>query len=177
MVCNRCIMVVEDILKRNGVEPVSVSLGTAELATTPDPEQLKKINASLEEVGFEVLEDQKKKLVEQIKSTILRELGNEEREKNFSRIIANAMHKDYSYLSKLFSEVEGITIEKYIIDQKIEKVKELLVYGELSLTEIAYQLNYSSVGHLSSQFKKITGFNPTEFRKQKNHLRRPTDKI
>lgn len=177
MVCNRCIMVVEDILKRNGVEPVSVSLGTAELATTPDPEQLKKINASLEEVGFEVLEDQKKKLVEQIKSIILRELENDERNSNFSNIISSALHKDYSYLSKLFSEAEGVTIEKYIIDQKTEKVKELLAYGEMSLSEIAWKLNYSSVAHLSSQFKKITGFSPTEFRKQKNHLRRPIDKI
>jgi AraC family transcriptional regulator len=177
MVCNRCIMVVKDILKKNGVQPVSVMLGDAELDQPPTVQQLQNISADLQAVGFEILEDQKKKLTEQIKNIITREVGKNDRDNNFSEILSSTLHKDYSYLSKLFSEAEGITIEKYIIDQKIEKVKELLAYDELSLSEIAFKLDYSSVAHLSSQFKKTTGFSPSNFRKLKDHHRRPLDEL
>lgn len=177
MVCNRCIMVVKDIITKAGLHPVNVSLGDVELNEQPSTAQLQKINNELEQVGFEVLTDQKKQLIEKIKSTVINYLQQEDNQDNFSEILSSALHKDYSYLSKLFSEAEGTTIEKYLIDQKIEKVKELLAYGELTLSEIAFRLGYSSVAHLSTQFRKITGFTPSDFRKLKDHHRRPLDKL
>ena len=177
MVCNRCIMVVKNIIEQEGLKPVSVSLGHVELEQAPTAQQSERISTALKSVGFEILEDQKKKLIEQIKNIIIREIENEDRNNNYSEILSSSLNKEYSYLSKLFSEAEGTTIEKYIIDQKIEKIKELLVYGELTLNEISYKLGYSSVAHLSSQFKKTTGFSPTEFRRLKDHHRRPLDQV
>ena len=179
MVCNRCIMVVKNIIEEAGLEPVSVELGEVELKVPPTDAQLERISKELENVGFEILTDQKKKIIERIKSSIVQHIQSDELDNahNFSDLLSSALNKEYSYLSKLFSEAEGITIEKYIIDQKIEKVKELLAYGELTLSEISYKMGYSSVAHLSSQFKKVTGFNPTDFRKQKNHHRKPLDEV
>lgn len=179
MVCNRCVMVVRNIIEKAGLEPVSVELGDVELKEAPTDEQLEQIDKELESVGFEILTDQKRKIIEKIKSTIVQHIQGEEPDDtlNFSDLLSSALNKEYSYLSKLFSEAEGVTIEKYIIDQKIERVKELLAYGELTLSEISYKLGYSSVAHLSSQFKKVTGFNPTDFRKMKDHHRKPLDEV
>ena len=179
MVCNRCVMVVKEIFEKAKVKPASVTLGQVVLNEPPSPEQMEIIETNLAAVGFEILTDQKRKIVEKIKNTIVKQIQNDDSENNlnFSEILSSSLNKEYSYLSKLFSEAEGITIEKYIIDQKIEKVKELLAYGELTLSEIAYKLGYSSVAHLSSQFKKVTGFNPRDFRKLNDHHRRPLDEL
>lgn len=179
MVCNRCIMVVKQVFEQEGLHPVNVKLGEVELEKAPADKQLATIKTNLASLGFEVLDDQKRKIIEKIRTTIIKLIHNGELEENhkFSELLSHALHKDYSYLSKLFSEVEGITIEKYVILQKIEKVKELLAYDELSLSEIAFQLGYSSVAHLSAQFKKVTGFNPSEFRKLKDHHRKSLDNV
>lgn len=172
-------MVVRNIFENAGLQPLSVVLGDVELQDPPTSKQLEEINDALRSMDFEILNDEKKKIIEKIKNTIVAEIQNEspDSHRNFSEIISSALNKEYSYLSKLFSEAEGVTIEKYIIDQRIERVKELLAYGEMNLNEISYQLGYSSTAHLSSQFKKVTGFNPTEFRKQHHHQRRPIDEI
>ncbi len=178
MVCNRCVMVVKDILEKAGQEVVSVKLGDAELRNSPADTEMEQIRKELNAVGFEILTDQKKRTIEQIKTIILTRIreGDLDSPQNFSAILSSALHRDYSYLSKLFSSSEGVTIEKYIIDQKIERVKELLAYGEHTLSEIAFLLNYSSTAHLSAQFKKVTGFSPSEFRKLKDR-RRPLDEV
>lgn len=170
----------EGELRKNGFSPLLVQLGevTVEEGTT-DPRKLKNLRTGLEKLGFELLDDKRKKVIEQIKTLVIElvhyygETGN----KKYSTIIQEKLHHEYSYLSKLFSEVEGVTIEQYIISQKIEKVKELLVYGELSLSEIAFELNYSSVAHLSAQFKKITGLTPSEFKKLGINHRKPLDNL
>lgn len=179
MVCNRCVMVVKNIFTEAGAEPEAVILGKVSLRTAPTFSQYEKIEKKLNEVGFEILTDQKKKLVDQVKSVIVKNIQGDlsERNLNFSDILATALNKDYSYVSKLFSEAEGMTIEKFIIDQKIEKVKEMLAYGEKSLNDIAFTMGYSSVAHLSSQFKKTTGFTPSEFKKLKDHHRRSLDDV
>lgn len=163
MVCNRCILVVKQELAKSKLEACNVTLGEVELLKGPTNDQLDQFRKSLANLGFELLDDTKKQLIEKIKNTIISYVHHSEydTQHNFSEIISQKLHKDYSYLSSLFSEVEGITIEKYIIHQKIEKVKELLIYDELSLSEIAFQLGYSSVAHLSSQFKKVTGLTPS----------------
>lgn len=179
MVCNRCIMVVKQELEKLNLQPTRVSLGEVELALTPTEEQLHELNDNLNQFGFELLDDNKKKIIEKIRGIIIKNVhyNEDDRKEKFSEILSKALHKDYSYLSNLFSEVEGITIEKYIINQKIEKVKELLVYDELSLSEIAYKLGYSSVAHLSSQFKKTTGLTPSFFKQVHEKNRKSLDKI
>ncbi len=179
MVCNRCVMVVKNIFTDAGAEPEAVILGKVTLPTPPTSSQYEKIEKKLNEVGFEILTDQKKKLVDQVKSVIVKNIQGDlsERNLNFSDILATSLNKDYSYISKLFSEAEGITIEKFIIDQKTEKVKEMLAYGEKSLNDIAFDMGYSSVAHLSSQFKKTTGFTPSEFKKLKDHHRKSLDNV
>jgi AraC family transcriptional regulator len=179
MVCNRCIMVVKQVFEQEGLPPLQVKMGEVELDKAPSNQQQTSIKARLGELGFEVLDDQKRKMIEQIRTTIIKLIqhGQLDEGHKFSDLLVQALHKDYSYLSKLFSEVEGITIEKYVILQKIEKVKELLVYDELSLSEIAFRLGYSSVAHLSAQFKKTTGFNPSEFKKLKDHHRKSLDDV
>lgn len=178
MVCNRCVMVVRDILEKAGQQVVSVKLGEAELKETPGPAEMERIENELNAVGFEILTDQKKKIIEKIKTIILDNIreGNFDHKQNFSALLSSSLNRDYSYLSKLFSSSEGVTIEKYTIDQKIERVKELLAYGEHTLSEIAFMLNYSSTAHLSAQFKKVTGFSASEFRHLKDH-RRALDEI
>lgn len=179
MVCNRCIMAVKQVFEKEGLHPTYVKLGEVMLDKAPSGEQLKNIRTNLEALGFEVLDDQKRKTIEQIRTTVIKLIHAGELDDNhkFSVLLSANLNKDYSYLSKLFSEVEGITIEKYVILQRIERVKELLAYGELSLSEIAFQLGYSSVAHLSAQFKKVTGFTPSEFRKLKDHNRKPLDGV
>jgi AraC family transcriptional regulator len=179
MVCNRCILVVQQELDKLNVASCKVTLGEVETAGELPKEKIEQLEKNLDVLGFELLDNSKQQLIEKIKNIIIQQVHHtqEENNHNYSEILSKALHKDYSYLSSLFSEVEGITIEKYIINQKIEKVKELIIYDELSLSEIAYKLGYSSVAHLSNQFKKVTGLTPSHFKKVGQNKRKPLDKI
>lgn len=180
MVCNRCIMAVQNELNKLGLEAKDVKLGEATLEKKElTPEQKKKLSKALIPLGFEVIDDKKSRIIEQIKNIIIDLVHQQDNDikTNLSEVLSTKLHHDYNYLSNLFSEVEGTTIEKYFIAQKIEKVKELLVYDELSLSEIAFRLNYSSVAYLSNQFKKVTGLTPSHFKQIRADKRRPLDKV
>jgi len=180
MVCARCIKTVTGIFQQSGAAIKSVKLGAVETITPPGDDQIKIIREDLAKEGFELLDDQKMKVIEQVKNAIVNLVHYGELDElnvNLSTLLSNKLHKDYNYLSNLFSSVESTTIELYFILQKIEKVKELLVYDELSLSQIAFKLGYSSVAHLSNQFKKVTGFTPSDFKKQKSHHRNHLDKL
>jgi AraC-like DNA-binding protein len=180
MVCARCIRTVTGIFQQVGAEIQYVKLGSVATKNELNSEQLNAIRRNLYAEGFELLDDQKIKLIEQIKNEIVNLVhytGLDEMKVNLSTYLSDKLHKDYNYLSNLFSSVESTTIEQYFIFQKIEKVKELLVYDEFSLSEIAYKLGYSSVAHLSNQFKKVTGFTPSEFKKLKGRHRNHLDKL
>lgn len=179
MVCERCIMAVRHELQQLGLAYRHVQLGEIELADTPGQDRLNVLSNALSAIGFELLDDKKSRTVEKIKTTIvsLIHCNNGEFNLKLSALLEEKLGLDYAYLSTLFSSVEGITIEKYAILQRIERVKELLVYDELSLGEIADQLGYSSVQHLSLQFKKITGLTASQFRNLKEKNRIPLDKI
>lgn len=179
MVCDRCIMVVKQILNQYNIPFIDVNLGEVLLANTLSKQQKDTLDKALTNMGFEILDDKKSKLIEQIKVTIIDLVHHQQLElkNNLSEYILQKLHHDYGYLSNLFSEVEGTTIEQYFIAQKIEKVKELLVYEELTLNQIAADLNYSSVAHLSNQFKKVTGMTPTNFKKIKSIKRKTIDKV
>lgn len=179
MVCNRCIMVVEDQLKRLGLQPLSVELGVAILQTRVTDEVYHSVKEALEPFGFELMDDKKSQVIEQIKDAIIElvHYKDSDLKVNLSDHLASKLNRDYSSLSKLFSEVTNTTIEKYLIAQKIERAKELLVYGELSLNEIADKLNYSSAAYLSAQFKSVTGLTPSYFKKIKEHKRKPLDEV
>ena len=178
MVCQRCIMTVENILKKLDTPFSKVRLGEVDLFREISAAKIKNIENELNHVGFELITARSTKIVEDIKQLVMEyiNLGDEKKSK-LSSFITNKIHNDYSYLSDLFSSIEGITIEHYLITQRIEKVKELLVYDQLSLTEIAYQVGYSSVHHLSAQFKKITGLTPTHFKKVGAEKRRALDQL
>ena len=179
MVCNRCKMVVKDELIKFGLHPTSVELGEVEVTEELNQEQKNKLNRILLSFGFDLIDNKKSRLIEKIKNTIVKlvHYSDEQLKTNFSQHISQLLHHDYNYLSNLFSEVEGITIEQYFIAQKIERAKELLMYDELSLSEIAFQLNYSSVSHLSKQFKKVTGLTPTHFKQIKEKKRHPIEEL
>lgn len=169
MVSLRCKMLVKSELEKLGLTSISVDLGTVEIKEDISNEQLEEFNKNLKKSGLELLDDKKNILVEKIKSVIIEMIHYSEEvpKVNDSDYISEKLNYDYTYLSNTFSEVKGITIQQYIIQHKIEKVKELLIYDELSLTEIAYKLHYSSVAHLSNQFKKVTGLTPTYFKELK----------
>ena len=178
MVCPRCVSAVERLLVDIGAKPCYVHLGEVLLQEQLSPEQKGSLKDQLLPLGFELLDDQLMQQIDQIKCIIIRHIHYQEDKKFvFSEVLADELHKDYSVLSKLFSETEGITIEQYVINQKIEKVKELLAYNELNLNEISYRLNYSSVAHLSAQFKKVTGLTPTQLKAQGIHLRKFLDEV
>ena len=179
MVCNRCISAVEKHLTSSGFSVLSISLGEAEVAENPGIEEKRILDQGLRKLGFELIGDRKTRLIESVKREIIETFNTLDPlpDRNFSEYLAEKFHQDYSGLSRLFSEIQGTTLEKYIIQLKIEKTKELLVYGELTLSEIAYRLNYSSVSHLSSQFKKVTGLTPTHFKKIKVKRRIPLDRL
>ena len=179
MVCNRCIMVVKQVLTKLKLQPAIVSMGEVELQKPASEKQLLQLNNRLKELGFELLDNQKQKQIEKIKNLLIKKVQSGDLEEHFSitDFLSEALHKEYSYISRLFSEVEGITIEQFFILQKIEKVKELLVYAELNLSEIAYQLGYSSLAHLSAQFKKVTGLTPSYFKKVGGIHRKAIDQI
>jgi AraC-like DNA-binding protein len=179
MVCNRCITAVKALLDEVKLSYTAVHLGEVEVEKDPAPKQLEALREKLSVAGFELLDDTKKKLIEKIKTIIIKQVhyGKGDERFNLSHNLSSSLHKDYSYLSHLFSEVEGITIEKYLILQKIEKAKELLVYDEASLSQIAFDLGYSSVAHLSAQFKKITGLTPSHFKKLGGIRRKTLDEV
>ncbi len=179
MVCRRCIYTVAEVFQENGVSPLKVELGIVTLAQPLLPAQWRGIQARLEQYGFEVIDDKRMRIVEQIRVGVIELVHHaEELEKvNLSDYLQQKCHREYSFLSKLFTEMQGISIEKYYIHQKIERVKELLFYDELSVGEIADKLHYSSVAHLSGQFKAVTGLSPTQFKRMKGHALRPLDEI
>ena len=179
MVCNRCIMVIQQIFEDLGYSPVRISLGEVETAHPILHDDLEKLRKKVVSYGFELIDDTKSQLIEKIKNTIIQLIhhSKEDSKVNHSNYIESHLNRDYAYLSTLFSEVEGTTIEKYIILQKIERVKELLVYDELTLSEIADKMGYSNVAYLSSQFKKITGLTPSHFKQVKENKRKPLDEV
>lgn len=179
MVCNRCVMVVENELGKLGFQANKIGLGEVELAKDLSQEEKETLGRSLTNLGFELIDDRKSRIIEKIKTVIIELVHHQQHDgkHNLSDVLSNELHHDYNYLSNLFSEVEGTTIEKYFIAQKIERVKELLVYDELSLSEIAFQLNYSSVAYLSNQFKKVTGLSPSHFKEIREEKRKPLDKV
>jgi AraC family transcriptional regulator len=181
MVCNRCIRVVKEEFENLGLQIKNIQLGEVEIVDDPVKVDMVKINDVLIKNGFELLDNKNSKIIEKVKVSLINLIKSvdegEDLNINFSHYLAEETSLNYHYLSTLFSSLEGITIEKYIIQLKIEKVKELLVYGELTLSEIAYKLGYSSVQHLSNQFKKVTGLTPSYFKSLKLKNRKPLDKI
>jgi YesN/AraC family two-component response regulator len=179
MVCQRCVMTVEGILNNFKIPYNKVLLGEAYLKAKPTQSDIENIEVALHKVGFELIDTRVNKIVEGIKQAVMEyiALGMDSQEIKLSSFIINKIPYDYSYLSDLFSSIEGKTIEQFFILQRIEKVKELLVYDQLSLTEISYQTGFSSVHHLSSQFKKVTGLTPSHFRKIGAEKRRSLDKL
>jgi AraC-like DNA-binding protein len=181
MVCDRCKLAVKNVLDDMALQPESIQLGEVDLGKHElDDTQLDAFRQRIEALGFELINDRKSRLIESIKKHIIalvRERDELEKVK-LSDYLSEHLHHDYTYLSNLFSAVEGVTIEQYFIHQKIERAKELLVYDELTLTEIAFRLGYSSLAHLSRQFKKVTGLTPTHFKQLRDtRQRQPLDKI
>ena len=179
MVCIRCKIVVKDEIERLGLHPIRVELGQAEIVENLSVEVLKKFKLALLKSGLELMDDKKSMLIEKIKSVIvdLVHYKEEPLEIKFSEYLSQQLGLDYTYLANLFSEVQGMTIEHYLIAHKIERVKEVLVYDEISLTEIAYRMHYSSVAHLSYQFKKVTGLTPSHFKKLKDKKRKSLEEV
>ncbi len=183
MVCNRCIMAVKQVMEEHGLHPVHVVLGEVKLNEQElSKSLLDRLDTSLHELGFARIDDHKARLIEAIKSKVIQLVHHSnalDRKFNWSTILSDELHYDYNYLSNLFSSVVGITLEQYIIRQKIEKVKELLFYDELTLSQIADRLGYSSVAHLSAQFKKVTGLTPSDLKKSRaiDQQRKPLDDV
>ncbi len=173
MVCIRCQMVVKSELEKLDIPYVDVKIGEANIIGTVPEDKLKKLDVALRKTGLQLMDDKKSILVEKIKGVIidLVHYKDEQLKVNLSDYLSEKLNHDYTYLANLFSEVKGMTIEKFFLTHKIEKVKELIVYDELNLSEIAFKLHYSSVAHLSNQFKKITGLTPSHFKKLKNKRR------
>ncbi len=179
MVSLRCKMVVKDALHELGLHPVMIDLGLVEIKEELTDTQKEKLKKILLISGLELMDDKKSILIEKIKNVIIEMVhySDEMPKVNYSEYISQKLGQDYTHMSKIFSEVKGITIEHFIIFHKIEKVKELLLYDELNLTQISYILDYSSVAHLSKQFKKVTGLNPSYFKQLKTKKRNNLDSI
>ena len=179
MVCNRCIMAVEQLLGRLHFTVLHVELGKAVVGEVPDEASVEQLRRELEALGFELLDDRRMQLIEQVRHLVIDLVHhkNSALRTNLSDYLTEHLHHDYSALSKLFSEVNGISIEKYFLAQRIERVKELLAYGDLTVSEIADKLRYSSVAHLSAQFRAQTGMSPTEFRRLKGRGLKPLDEV
>ena len=181
MVCERCVLAIEQLMQELGYHPLLVIMGEVELREDSLAEQeIEQIKQAIEALGFELLGNKKQAQIEQIKTSLIQLIHTDQelQRLKLSDYLTTATGQDYQSLSQLFSSCEGLTIEKYFIQLKIERIKELLVYDELSLTEISYRLGYSSLAHLSSQFKQITGINPSTFKRLKdNRQRHPLDKI
>jgi AraC-like DNA-binding protein len=172
-------MAVKEVLKKLGLHFMLVELGEVEIMEDISIEQRIELKMALQLVGLDLMENKKAVLIEKIKTVIIEMVhhSNEVIKVNFSHYLSEKLQHDYTYLANLFSEVQGTTIEQFIISHKIERVKELIIYDELNLTEISYQLNYSSVAHLSNQFKKVTGLSPSHFKQLKNKKRNSIEEI
>ena len=180
MVSTRCIMAVKAELKKLGLHFIVVDLGEIDIMETISTEQREQLKMGLLTSGLELMDDKRAVLIEKIKNIIIEMVHHTTGEiikTNFSDFLSEKLNHDYTYLSNIFSEVKGITIQQFIIVHKIERVKELLMYDELNLTEISYKLHYSSVAHLSNQFKKVTGLSPSHFKQLKDKRRRPIEEI
>ena len=179
MVSMRCKMVVKEELKKLGLHFIIVDMGVVDIMENISAEQREKIRIALLKSGLELMDDIRAVLIEKIKNVIIEMVHytDELPKTNFSDYLSEKLNHDYTYLSKLFSEVQGTTIEKFIISHKIERIKELIIYDELSLTEIAWNMHYSSVAHLSNQFKKNTGLTPSHFKKLKNKRRKAIEDV
>jgi AraC-like DNA-binding protein len=172
-------MVVKEELKKLGLHFIVVDLGEVEIMENINPEQREQIRTALHRSGLELMDDKKAILIEKIKNAIIEMVHYKDEllKVNFSDFLSEKLHYDYTYLANLFSEIQGTTIEKFIIAHKIERVKELIIYNELNLTEIAWMMHYSSVAHLSNQFKKITGLTPSHFKDLKNKRRKAIEDV
>jgi AraC family transcriptional regulator len=180
MVCPRCLKAVTEELDKLHLHPVAIQLGEVRLEQEPTTEQLQQFREALLENGFELIEDKKAELVEKIKIAIIELIRSgrvEHLSTNMSDYLADTLGRDYHYLSTLFSAEEGLTIARYVVLQKVERVKELMAYNELSLSQISFQLGYSSVAHLSAQFKQVTGMSPSEYKKAAAPSRKPLDQV
>ena len=179
MVCIRCQMVVKAELEKLGVQYVDVKIGEADTVMELSREKLDQLDIALKKSGLELMDDKKSILVEKIKNAIIElvHYTDDQIKVNLSDHLSEKLNHDYTYLANLFSEVKGTTIEKFFLAHKIERVKELIVYDELNLSEIAYKLHYSSVAHLSNQFKKMTGLTPSHFKKLKNKRRHTLEDV
>ena len=177
MVCPRCILAAKEILVSEGITVKSISLGDAEIEEELTEEQRLSIARKLQNIGFELLDDPRSQMVEQIRIAVQQWVRMDEERPKLSDYLSHHLNKDYSILSKLFSEVRGVTIERFSIMHRIEYAKELLCYSQLSTSEIAYRLGYSSPAHLSSQFKQVTGMPPKEFRELEKHNRISLDAL
>lgn len=179
MVSTRCKLTVKEALKKLNLHFMVVDLGEVEIMENITFEQREALKLALLASGLELMDDKKSMLIEKIKNVIIEMVHNTEVaiKINFSNYLSDKLNHDYTYLSNLFSEVQGTTIEQFIISHKIERIKELIIYGELTITEIAWKMNYSSVAHLSNQFKKSTGLSPTHFKQLKDKRRSPIEEI
>ena len=179
MVSMRCKMLVKEELKKLGLHFIVVDLGVVEIMENITQEQREQIRIALHRSGLELMDDKKAVIIEMIKTAIIEMIHYKDDliKVNFSDYISKKLNYDYTYLATLFSEIQGTTIEQYIIANKIERVKELIIYDELNLTEIAWMMHYSSVAHLSNQFKKITGLTPSNFKALKNRGRRAIEDV
>jgi AraC-like DNA-binding protein len=179
MLSARCKMVVKEELKKIGLHFFVVDLGEVEIMEAISSEQREELKASLLESGLELMDDKRAMLIEKIKNVIIEMVYHTDEmiKTNFSNYLSEKLNHNYTYLANLFSEVQGTTIERFIISHKIERIKELIIYGELNFTEIAWKMNYSSVAHLSHQFKKMTGLTPSHFKQLKDKKRRPIEEI
>ena len=181
MVCHRCILAVEGILQNEKIPFQKVSIGEINLTAGLSQDQKDRLAEKLNKIGFEIIDNYSGGLIEKIKQVVIKRARNEvdekERKKKLSNYLSEKVNHEYTYLSSLFSSVEGRTIENYFIEHRIEKAKELLIYGQLTLSQIAFDLEYSSVAHLSTQFKKVTGLTPTYFKEVGMAKRKSLDKI
>ncbi|WP_395050259.1 helix-turn-helix domain-containing protein [Flavobacterium sp.] len=179
MVSNRCKMAVKDELRNLGLHFIVVDLGEVEIMENITMQQRVTLKANLLHSGLELMDDKRAMLIEKIKTVIIEMVHHSDEviKVNFSNYLSEKMNHDYTYLSNLFSEVQGTTIEQFIISHKIERIKELIIYGEHNITEIAWKMGYSSVAHLSSQFKKVTGLSPSHFKQLKDKRRSPIEDI
>jgi len=179
MVSNRCKMAVKDELKKLGLHFILVELGEVDIMETITLEQRNALKLGLIDSGLELMDDKRAVLIEKIKNAVIEMVhySDEVIKTNFSDYLSEKLNHDYTYLANLFSEVQGITIEHFIINHKIERIKELIIYDELNITEIAWKMNYSSVAHLSNQFKKVTGLSPSHFKQLKNKRRNQIEDI
>ena len=179
MVSNRCKMAVKEELKKLGLHFIVVDLGEVEIMETITSDQREQLKLSLFDSGLELMDDKRAVLIEKIKNTIIEMVHHSDEmiKTNFSDYLSEKLDHDYTYLANLFSEVQGTTIEHFIINHKIERIKELILYDELNITEIAWKMNYSSVAHLSNQFKKVTGLSPSHFKQLKDRRRNQIEDI